>query len=600
MAEISLAATYYVDFENGNNSNSGTSPSAAWKHSPSGSNATDIPRSIRLRGGDTVLFKGGTVYRGGPIYIDGRYDNGDVGNPIVFKGDGWGNGKAIIDGSTLITGSWQRCSSQSACAGNPNWSNIYYIGLSGNYVFNQGFFEDDEFLWYSQDPNPSEPFFNDVLESLRVIPKGDPNIKQTRTSITDPRYFTQSDPNSWNGAYVIAWKIPNVTVNKKITGYDPATHTIYHEDLGGDLYTDRNSYYSVLNHLSMIDTPGEFVFDELNKRLYVWPRGNNINLRQYSIRNLHTGIVAGGVKNITIEGFIIQKFAMAIRVYDAIGGLVPENVIIKNNEARKLKSNNWYAIHVRAINATIENNRVIDAYRAVGILAGGENVVLRNNFVSRASRQGIWFMGTRNSVIENNRVQDSRGTHANGISVYLNSENITVRNNFVTGSNMPFTMEDTNNINIYNNVFDAEEKVIYPIAGWRGMTGIINIFNNTIVGSANNALFIRDCGITNQVFFKNNITDGVLCGERSHNIYTMSASNLAIGEKIEKDLTKIFVNPVAKDYRLKEGSPAINAGTNLSTYFSTDLNGVSRPKGSAWDIGAYEFKKPSAPSPGVQ
>jgi len=602
LPKISLATTYYIDFENGSDNNDGLSPNTAWKHFPDDGNASGNARSLKhdkIRPGDTFLFKGGVVYRGN-FYIDGRFSYGDPGNPIVVKGDGWGNEKAIIDGSTLITGSWQKCPSQGFCANNPNWNNIYYIDLTGNYSFSQGFFEDDEFLWYAQDPNPAEPFFYDRLEYLRRIPQNDPEIKQTRTSITDPRYFTQSDPNFWQGAYVIAWIIPNVTAIRKITGYDPSTHTIYHEDLGGDLYTDRDSYYSVLNHVSLIDTPGEFAFDEANKKLYVWPRNNNINSHQYSIRTMGDAIVASGVKNINIEGFIIQKFVMGIRVYQTGGGVpVPENVVIKNNELRKFKADDWYAIQAGAINGLIENNKVIDAYRAVGILAGGDNVIIRNNFVSRASRQGIWFMGAKNSTIENNIVEKCKGTHANGISVYSNSENITVRNNFVTDSNIPFTMENTKDINIYNNVFDANEESIYPIAGWGGMTGVINIFNNTIVGSANDALFIRDCGVTNQVFFKNNISDGALWGERSNNIFTNNSynigSNLYPGEKIETDLTKIFVNPSNKDFHLKANSPAINTGVNLSNYFTTDKDGISRPQGSAWDIGAYEYVEAASP-----
>ena len=35
------------------------------------------------------------------------------------------------------------------------------------------------------------------------------------------------------------------------------------------------------------------------------------------------------------------------------------------------------------------------------------------------------------------------------------------------------------------------------------------------------------------------------------------------------------------------GSPAINAGVTLSTV-TTDFDGVSRPQGGVYDIGAYE------------
>jgi len=49
----------------------------------------------------------------------------------------------------------------------------------------------------------------------------------------------------------------------------------------------------------------------------------------------------------------------------------------------------------------------------------------------------------------------------------------------------------------------------------------------------------------------------------------------------------LFVDPANFDYHLKTVSPAIDAGTTL-TDVVFDLEGVSRPQGSAYDIGCYE------------
>ena len=44
------------------------------------------------------------------------------------------------------------------------------------------------------------------------------------------------------------------------------------------------------------------------------------------------------------------------------------------------------------------------------------------------------------------------------------------------------------------------------------------------------------------------------------------------------------------DHRPDDASdPVVAAGFDLSSLFTTDKDGVSRPQGSAWDIGAYEF-----------
>lgn len=46
------------------------------------------------------------------------------------------------------------------------------------------------------------------------------------------------------------------------------------------------------------------------------------------------------------------------------------------------------------------------------------------------------------------------------------------------------------------------------------------------------------------------------------------------------------------DQELLTGSPAINTGVDLTglgiTLLNSDIDGVARPSGAAWDMGAYE------------
>jgi predicted outer membrane repeat protein len=49
-----------------------------------------------------------------------------------------------------------------------------------------------------------------------------------------------------------------------------------------------------------------------------------------------------------------------------------------------------------------------------------------------------------------------------------------------------------------------------------------------------------------------------------------------------------FVNPASGDYHLAASSPAIDAGTNAGV--TTDLDGIVRPQGRGYDIGAYEYR----------
>lgn len=96
-----MAATYYVDFVAGSNSNNGTSTSTPWQHSPGDANATGNA-AITLAAGDIVVLKGGVQYNG---RIDVNASGGGAGTRITFiSGDrhasSWGSGKGIVDGQT--------------------------------------------------------------------------------------------------------------------------------------------------------------------------------------------------------------------------------------------------------------------------------------------------------------------------------------------------------------------------------------------------------------------------------------------------------------------------------------------------------------------
>jgi hypothetical protein len=60
-----------------------------------------------------------------------------------------------------------------------------------------------------------------------------------------------------------------------------------------------------------------------------------------------------------------------------------------------------------------------------------------------------------------------------------------------------------------------------------------------------------------------------------------AASNLAVG-------AGVFVDAAGGDYHLLAGSAAIDAGETIAEV-ETDRDGVQRPQGANFDVGAYEF-----------
>ncbi len=90
LAHTAPAATYYVDFSAGSDTNTGTATGAAWQHCPGDGNATGIPASTVVTNGDSVFFKGGVAYvTEGVIPSSGvTYDGNSSG--------GWGTGRAVF------------------------------------------------------------------------------------------------------------------------------------------------------------------------------------------------------------------------------------------------------------------------------------------------------------------------------------------------------------------------------------------------------------------------------------------------------------------------------------------------------------------------
>lgn len=625
--------TYYVDFADGNDGNSGLSRASAWKHAPGDIQATDNAQTTQPGPGVTVLLKGDVVYRGN-ISIPA---DGSANHPVIYRGDAWPGlegVKAIIDGGDPVTG-WTPCASAAECNGNPNFANLFYAFLPGNvdplslnlHEYNASTSE-DEFLWLAQDPNPANAYFYDDRTDFISLPQ----IDLTRTSITAPAYFDQSDPDYWNDSYLLVWVNPNIVVTRKITGFDPASGSVMFDDLGANaIYPDgRDQSYALYNSPHAIDHAGEYFIsttpDNQNRlKILLWPRSNT-DLDARVTRSVRTyGIDINSRSNIVIEGFVVRKYSGAglrdgVGIGDVTGAyLANYNLIVKDNlitHNRKGGSDRGYGgiFLENCYNTVIEENAVIENPRHKGIFVGtGNGITVMNNTIIRSGSTSLCFYSVDDGIVQGNTIQEGNGSHANGITLYLGCNNILVANNRLYDNASPVTFQDSGNLYFINNIIDGSDRE-NNVNEWGDTSngpwerGIIAFFNNTIVRNSRNAsLNIGDNPGLNTYIAVNNIVDGGLSGSaiiRSNNIYTgLSWSQsgsygwyLGEGELVQEDLGLLFIDPAGPDFRITASSPARGAGVDITPYFPAqlfpsfdfrkDIDGKIR---TVWDIGAQAY-----------
>lgn len=75
---------------------------------------------------------------------------------------------------------------------------------------------------------------------------------------------------------------------------------------------------------------------------------------------------------------------------------------------------------------------------------------------------------------------------------------------------------------------------------------------------------------------------------------TTAKARFPTGSINNVDGSAVFENPAAGDFRLKAGAALIDVGTTISG-LTTDIIGTTRPQGSAYDIGAFEYASGGPP-----
>jgi hypothetical protein len=154
----------------------------------------------------------------------------------------------------------------------------------------------------------------------------------------------------------------------------------------------------------------------------------------------------------------------------------------------------------------------------------------------------------------------------------------------------------TRDVGVDNDTFYVFNNTFYDNGGDQGGSvssiAIFQIGGHSQVQSTNNIYY----SVNDQPFVDIWAGDGASFNS-THDLYfgnsLPSGNGITTNNPITADPQ--FLNLANQDFRLREGSPAVDAGVAVD--LASDYNGLSRPMGSSYDLGAFEFVDGIPPTP---
>ena len=369
--------------------------------------------------GDTVFIKEG-VYRETVILsrsgtfttYTGRNGLTTIASPITFMAYPGHEGRVVINAAEPVT-DWHPCVSPQECAGNSNWQSIYWADVAT----------------LVQSHPDAEFAVRQVFQHGRLLPRSRYPNRGWRypTGISDPMGgFVDSgllEPSGYfNGAVchikTAVWQIDQIP----IADFSRGTITLSRSPRYA--ITTRFGYY-LTNIVGEIDEEGEWAYDPAQKRIYLWPQGNNVEnvevsyrrycLRSYAgtsrnvvrgltLRNAYLyGIFLYRSNDMTIENNTIEyAYDFGVQVYAGAGG-VGDNTQILRNTIRYC-AYRGINVDIVCIGTNVEGNTVYatgaESFgddlmngRGEAIYVSGPYTRVFNNRIDRTGHTGIYVSG---------------------------------------------------------------------------------------------------------------------------------------------------------------------------------------------------------------
>lgn len=278
-----------------------------------------------------------------------------------------------------------------------------------------------------------------------------------------------------------------------------------------------------------------------------------------------------------------------------------------------------------ASNATVSTNRIAFAVECGIYVNGSSNLIVSNDIshtrsVSNSDADGVRFFGSGNTLRQNYihaiMLSDSPGQspHIDAFQTWGPATNYVFEQNLIDkdpSQKQGFTIEGitqpVGSIVVRNNVFITRGTGYQSDVnvGDLGLVKNVTIANNTMVAVngpvefaiwifknmstavvKNNAVY--DHGNSSEPYIR--VDAGASGLDIGFNSISKSDGKPPVGSPYPNDLWMVnaqFVSIASRDFHLQSTSPLIDKGATLSTV-TNDMDGVLRPLGVGYDIGAYE------------
>lgn len=559
---VKAAAVYYVSVTGNDITGKGTL-SNPWRTIQK---AADI-----MTAGDTCIIRGGTYRETVTLNTSGT-----SANPISFQA--YTGETVTVSGADPVT-DWVKDS-----------GSIYYAAMEDSLGTKNQIFVNKQMQLEARWPN------SEVLDPMNAtfatVDSG------SATTIKDGN-LTQA-PGYWVGKYV--WCVSGTgykSFKSTITGSNPGAITF---DPIGIAASAGNSYY-IIGDLRELDCAGEWHYDSGAGRLYLWAPGSvNPN-------------------TVTVEAKKrMYAFDLSSRSYINITGI---NIFASSI---KMSGSNFCKVSEMTAEYISHDSDVTKQY-STGIFMSGTNNELRNSTLTYSSGNLVSIQGTGNKVI-NNLIHEADYSGADIPAIYLLGADHLISHNTVYNAGRHLIFMPAQNSRIqYNDLYHAGKLtkdcgILYEFA-WDGQGTVIHhnyihdnlaknysgtgvyldngskgyiVHHNVIWGNytgirlntpSNFNLIYNNTTFSNgTIGYWGNAFQSDMYGDRIfNNIFTTAFSLPGTpieGNNIISGIDPLFVNPAENNFRLQAGSPAVNAGVELSGITSGYV-------GSAPDIGAYEY-----------